>query len=187
MNKYFIFFAMGIFSFFSFKSAPKIKDIKPPVESIYDIQILGLEGDTMNLADYKGKKLMIVNVASKCGLTPQYKGLQELHDKYGDKVTIIGVPCNQFMGQEPGGPDEIATFCERNYGVKFKITEKVDVKGKNQHPLYAWLTSASKNGAEDSSVKWNFQKYLITANGELEAVFAPTVDPMSEEILKHLN
>lgn len=186
MNKFLIFFAMGIFSLFSFKSSPKIDTIKPPVESIYDIQILGLEGDTLNLADYKGKKLMIVNVASKCGFTPQYKTLQELHEKYGDKLTIIGVPCNQFLNQEPGGAEEIASFCERNYGVTFKITEKVDVKGNNQHPLYSWLTSASKNGSEDSSVKWNFQKYLITENGELEAIFGSKVDPMSDEILAYL-
>jgi len=136
----------------------------------------------LDLNDYKGKKLLIVNVASKCGYTPQYKDLQELHEKYGEKVTILGVPCNQFLNQEPGTAEEIATFCEKNYGVSFQLTEKVDVKGKDQHPLYEWLTNKSKNGSQDSTVKWNFQKYVISENGELEAVFGSKVNPMSEEI-----
>lgn len=150
--------------------------------SIYDIEINSLDGNALNLNDYKGKKLLIVNVASKCGYTPQYKDLQELHEKYGEKVTILGVPCNQFLNQEPGTAEEIATFCEKNYGVSFQLTEKVDVKGKDQHPLYEWLTNKSKNGSQDSSVKWNFQKYVISENGELEAVFGSKVNPMSEEI-----
>jgi glutathione peroxidase len=125
---------------------------------------------------------MIVNVASKCGFTPQYKDLQELHELYGEKLMIIGVPCNQFMGQEPGDAEEIATFCERNYGVTFQMTEKVDVKGKDQHPMYTWLTQKSENGSQDSEVKWNFQKYIISENGELLGVFGSKVNPMSEEI-----
>lgn len=173
---------MGIFSLFFSKSNAQISDVKPPVTSIYDIEINQLEGGSLDLSAFKGKKLLIVNVASKCGFTPQYKDLQDLHEKYGEKLTIIGVPCNQFLGQEPGGSDEIATFCERNYGVTFQITEKVDVKGKDQHPLYSWLTSKSKNGAKDSKVKWNFQKYIISENGELEAVFGSKTNPMSEEI-----
>jgi len=186
MNKLIILSIMGLFGLFSFKSNSQITEIKPPVESIYDIQITGLEGDSLDLSLFKGKKLLIVNVASKCGFTPQYKDLQALHELYGEKLTIIGVPCNQFLGQEPGGADEIATFCERNYGVTFQITEKVDVKGKKQHPLYSWLTDKSKNGSKDSSVKWNFQKYLISENGELEGVFGSKVNPMSEEIQAYL-
>ncbi len=177
---------MGFFGLFSFMSSNKIDQINPPVESIYDISIHGLAGDSLDLNDFKGKKLLIVNVASKCGFTPQYKDLQELHEKYGDKLVIIGVPCNQFMSQEPGDASEIATFCEKNYGVTFQITEKVDVKGNEQHPLYRWLTDKSKNGSGDSTVKWNFQKYLISESGELLQVFGSKVNPMSDEILAFL-
>ena len=180
MNKLIILSIMGLFSIF--KSNSQIKEIKAPVTSIYDIQINALEGDSLDLSAFKGKKILIVNVASKCGFTPQYKDLQELHELYGDKLVIIGVPCNQFLSQEPGGAEEIATFCERNYGVTFQITEKVDVKGKNQHPLYAWLTEKAKNGNEDSTVKWNFQKYMISENGELEGIFGSKINPMGDEI-----
>ncbi|NVK64958.1 MAG: glutathione peroxidase [Flavobacteriales bacterium] len=172
LTRSFLLIAMGILTVSSYAQT----------ESVYDIKINSLEGEALDLNDYKGKKLLIVNVASKCGYTPQYKDLQQLHEKYGDKVTILGVPCNQFMNQEPGTAEEIATFCERNYGVTFQLTEKVDVKGKDQHPLYEWLTDKSKNGLEDSTVKWNFQKYIISENGELEAVFGSKVNPMSEEI-----
>ncbi len=172
LTRSFLLIAMGLLTVSSYAQT----------ESVYDIKINSLEGEALDLNDYKGKKLLIVNVASKCGYTPQYKDLQQLHEKYGDKVTILGVPCNQFMNQEPGTAEEIATFCERNYGVTFQLTEKVDVKGKDQHPLYEWLTDKSKNGLEDSTVKWNFQKYIISENGELEAVFGSKVNPMSEEI-----
>lgn len=182
MNKFIILSIMGLFSLLSFKSNSQIAEVKPPATPIYDIEINALEGDSLDLSAFKGKKILIVNVASKCGYTPQYKDLQALHEKYGDKLVIIGVPCNQFLGQEPGGADEIATFCERNYGVTFQITEKVNVKGSNQHPLYSWLTDKTKNGSQDSKVKWNFQKYIISEKGELEAVFGSKVNPMSEEI-----
>lgn len=184
MNKFIILTLMGLFSIF--KSNGQVTEIKTPVASIYDIHINSLEGDSVDLSSFKGKKLLIVNVASKCGFTPQYKDLQDLSELYGEKLVIIGVPCNQFLNQEPGGAEEIATFCERNYGVTFLITEKVDVKGNEQHPLYAWLTEKSKNGSLDSEVKWNFQKYLITENGELEGVFGSKVNPMSEEIQGYL-
>ncbi len=180
MNKLIILSIMGLFGIF--KSNSQVTEIKPPVTSIYDIQINTLEGDSLDLSSFKGKKLLIVNVASKCGFTPQYKDLQALHELYGEKLVIIGVPCNQFLGQEPGGSDEIAAFCERNYGVSFLITEKVDVKGKKQHPLYTWLTDKTKNGSENSNVKWNFQKYVISENGELEGIFGSKVNPMSDEI-----
>lgn len=178
--------AMGILSWIGLGSSQKIDRIVPPVESIYEIQINKLDGNPLDLKQFEGKKLMIVNVASKCGLTPQYEELQKLHEQYGESLTIIGVPCNQFMNQEPGTKEEIAEFCQKNYGVEFIITEKVDVKGADQHPLYQWLTSKSKNGSTDSSVKWNFQKYLISESGELLSVFAPTVKPMDEEILNSL-
>lgn len=156
-----------------------------PVEkvSIYDIQINSLEGEPIDLHQFEGKKIMFVNVASKCGYTPQYKDLQALNDKYKDQLVIIGVPCNQFGKQEPGSPEEIATFCEKNYGVTFLMTEKVDVKGENQHPLYAWLTSKEMNGVEDSEVKWNFQKYIVDENGTLLDVFTSGVKPMDDKII----
>ena len=125
--------------------------------SIYDISIKSLKNEPINLAQFSGKYILFVNVASKCGFTPQYKDLQKLHDLYKDNIQVIGVPCNQFGGQEPGEASTIQEFCEVNYGVSFLITEKIDVKGKNQHPLYEWLTNASKNGVKDSKVKWNFQ------------------------------
>ncbi|MFT5778143.1 MAG: glutathione peroxidase [Crocinitomicaceae bacterium] len=185
MNIKLIISTMTLFGLFSFMFNPKIKELKTPVQPIYEIEINALNGDALDLSDYSGKKLLIVNVASKCGFTPQYKGLQELQEAYGDQLTIIGVPCNQFMGQEPGTSEEIASFCQVNYGVTFQITEKVDVKGKDQHPLYQWLTKKENNGSENSSVKWNFQKYLISENGELEAIFSTKTVPMSEEITKH--
>ncbi len=177
------FFAFTLLSFTYIKS----KDMNTSTEKIYDIEITALSGEKIDLHDYEGKKILFVNVASKCGYTPQYADLQLLHEQYGDKVTIIGVPCNQFGFQEPGTHEEIAEFCEKNYGVTFLITEKVDVKGKDQHPLYTWLTSKEKNGKEDSEIKWNFQKYLINEKGELQAIFYSKTEPMDEELLTEIN
>lgn len=159
---------------------------KKPISNIYDISIKKLNGEKLDLSKYKGKKLLIVNVASKCGYTKQYEGLQKLYDLKKGDLEIIGVPCNQFMGQEPGTADEIQSFCKKNYGVTFQLTEKVNVKGDNQHPLYSWLTKKSMNGSEDSKVSWNFQKYLIDENGKLVAIFKPGVEPMSQELLSKL-
>ena len=150
--------------------------------SLYDIKINSLMGQEIDLSSFKGKKILFVNVASKCGYTPQYEDLQKLSEEYQDQLVIIGVPCNQFGKQEPGSKEEIAEFCEKNYGVTFLITEKVDVKGENQHPLYQWLTQKSENGVEDSSVKWNFQKYLVDENGQYLAMFKSGVKPLDEEI-----
>lgn len=155
--------------------------------SIYDVKINGLMGEDLNLAQFKGKKVLFVNVASKCGYTPQYAELQELYSKYNDKLMIVGVPCNQFGGQEPGSAKEIESFCQKNYGVEFTMTEKVDVKGDAQHPLYQWLTQKENNGVESTSVQWNFQKYLIDENGNYLAKFNSGVKPMSEEITKYLD
>ncbi|WOC41063.1 glutathione peroxidase [Polaribacter sp. HL-MS24] len=152
--------------------------------SIYDIKIEGIDGEIIDLHQYKGKKIMFVNVASECGFTYQYDGLQELYDKYKEQLVVIGLPCNQFGGQEPGSTQEIQTFCRLNYGVNFPLTEKIKVKGKQQHELYQWLTMKQKNGKRNSSVKWNFQKYLIDENGALMDVFYSMTKPMSAKITK---
>ena len=136
-------------------------------QSIHTFKVAGIDGKQINLAAYKGKKILIVNTASKCGYTPQYESLQKVYDQYKDKLVILGFPCNQFGGQEPGNSDDISKFCEINYGVSFPLTEKVDVKGPGQHPLYTWLTQKKFNGVKNSSVKWNFQKYLIDEEGKL--------------------
>lgn len=154
---------------------------------LFDIAINSLQGTPIDLNDFKGKKILFVNVASKCGFTPQYRGLQTLFEQYKDQLMIIGVPCNQFGKQEPGSADDIQEFCQLNYGVDFLITEKVDVKGPNQHPLYKWLTSKAKNGRKDSTVKWNFQKYLIDENGEFLDYFYSITKPTNSRITTYLN
>ncbi len=159
---------------------------KSPTQSIYDIKINSLSGSPINLSDYKGKYILFVNVASKCGFTGQYEDLQKLYDTYKDKLIIIGVPCNQFGSQEPGTAQEIQSFCQVNYGVTFLITEKIDVKGKNQHLLYQWLTDVAKNGNSSSTVKWNFQKYLIDRNGHIIDYYFSITNPISDKITKHL-
>ncbi len=156
-----------------------------PNESIYNIKIMQLDEKTaLDLSQYKGKKILFVNTASECGFTPQYEDLQKLQDKYPEKLVVIGSPCNQFGGQEPGNSDQIATFCKKNFGVTCMLTQKLDVKGENQHPLFQWLTSKSKNGVLDSEVKWNFNKFLVDENGKLVAYFASTTGPMSSDITK---
>ena len=154
--------------------------------SLYDISINSLTGEAIDLSSFKGKKILIVNTASECGFTGQYEDLQELYNTYKDKLVVIGVPCNQFGGQEPGTASEIQSFCKQNYGVTFLMTEKVDVKGENQHPLYKWLTSKELNGVSSSSVKWNFQKYLIDEKGNLIDYYYSITSPTSTKITKHL-
>lgn len=151
-----------------------------------NFQIKDIDGNSINTKDWKGKKVLLVNVASKCGYTPQYEDLQTLSEKYKDKLIVIGLPCNQFMGQEPGTAEEIKSFCSKNYGVTFTITEKIEVKGDGQHPIYQWLTSKENNGLENSKVKWNFQKYLLDENGKLIKHFDPGVKPLDEEITSSL-
>ena len=165
----------------------KDNDVSKIDEStFYDIEINMINGDLLDLNSYKGKYVLIVNVASKCGFTSQYESLQKLYEQYKDKLVVIGMPCNQFGRQEPGTSAEIKSFCKLNYGVTFPITEKIDVKGKNQHKLYKWLTNKLNNGSKDSSVKWNFQKYLIDKNGALIDYYFSSTNPLSSKITKHI-
>lgn len=155
--------------------------------NFYDYSALAInEKDTLKMSDYKGKMVLIVNVASECGYTPQYEGLQELQDTYGDKIQVIGFPCNQFGGQEPGSNEEVEAFCKSNYGVTFPMAAKVDVKGEYQHPLFKWLTSKELNGLDDYTIGWNFDKFLISADGKLLAHFHHKIEPISEEVLEFL-
>lgn len=152
-------------------------------QTIYQFTVEDINGKPFALADLKGKKVMIVNTASKCGLTPQYKELEALYQQYKKKdFIIIGFPANNFLGQEPGSNEQIASFCSINYGVTFPMMSKISVKGKNMHPLYQFLTQKAKNGVEDSKVKWNFQKYLISRDGKLEKVIDPKTLPSSDEV-----
>lgn len=165
-----------------------LKNNQETKTSIFDekFTISSLEGKTIDFSEFKGKKILLVNTASKCGFTSQYKEMQELHEKYKDKLVVIGFPCNQFGEQEPGTEAEIGEFCERNYGVQFLITEKIDVKGSNQHPIFAWLTDKEKNGVKSSTVKWNFQKYLLDENGQYIDYFYSITSPMSSKITDYL-
>lgn len=154
--------------------------------SIYDIAINTIDGKAIDFSSFKGKKILFVNVASKCGFTKQYKELQKLSDTYKDTLVVVGVPCNQFGKQEPGDAAEIQNFCQVNYGVTFLVTEKVDVKGANQHPLYTFLTCEILNGKRDSTVKWNFQKYIVSEKGTLIDHYYSITSPLSKKITKHL-
>lgn len=178
---------MGILGLFAtlFKPDNSEKIIKS-LESVYELNFINLEGNSKNLSDFKDKYLLIVNTASKCGFTPQLEDLQKLHELYPEKLVIIGFPCNQFGEQEPGSAAEIGAFCQKNYGVDFLLSEKIEVKGENQHPIYQWLTQKEKNGKMTTSVKWNFQKYLIDKEGNLIDVFYSTTSPLSEKITKHI-
>ncbi|MFT3738822.1 MAG: glutathione peroxidase [Breznakibacter sp.] len=150
----------------------------------YSFKVKTLEGDDFDFASLKGKKVMVVNTASKCGLTPQYQQMEAIYKKYGpDKFVIVGFPANNFGNQEPGTADEIAEFCSQNYGVSFIMLEKISVKGNDIHPVYQWLTSKAKNGVQDSEVQWNFQKYLISPAGVLEKVVAPRTKPDAPEVI----
>jgi len=171
--------------------------------SIYDFKVPGLDGNEIDFSQFKGKKIMIVNTASECGNTPQYKDLEKLYEKYKGKLVIVGFPANNFGGQEPGTNEEIKAFCAKNYGVTFPLAEKVSVKGDDIHPVFKWLVEQSKAMAKNlpaetskdivwkrflqDPVIWNFTKFLVDEKGELVAVFHNKVSPMSEEILKYLN
>ena len=167
------------------RKAPNANLIAIP-QTFHELTVTGIDGEPIRMADFQGKYVLCVNVASKCGFTPQYKGLQALYEKYQDKLVIIGFPSNQFLMQEPGSEEEIATFCEINYGVTFPLTEKIKVKGGGQHPVYAWLTQKKYNGVSDAKVSWNFNKFLISPEGKWLAHFPSKVEPMSEEITQYL-
>lgn len=159
--------------------------IQAQTSSIYQFKVKDIDGNLFDMASLKGKKVLVVNVASKCGFTPQYKELQELYDMYKDTgFTIIGFPANNFKNQEPGSNSEIKAFCTLNYGVTFPIMDKVSTKGDDQSPIYQWLTEKSKNGVLDAEVSWNFQKFMIDENGRLVDFAPPKESPMSERIIK---
>lgn len=153
-------------------------------KTLHDFTVTTLEGNEFKLSELKGKKVLVVNTASKCGFTPQYEGLQELYKQYGgDDFVIIGFPANNFMRQEPGTNDQIREFCTINYGVTFPMMAKISVKGKDMHPVYQWLTQKEQNGFKDSSVKWNFQKYMVDEEGKLVGMLSSKAKPLSSEIV----
>ncbi len=156
------------------------------MDSIHQFKVEGIEGDEIDFAGFRGKKVIVVNVASECGFTPQYQQLQELYAEFEDKLVIVGFPSNDFGGQEPGSNREIRNFCTRRYGVTFPLTTKVTVKGSAAHPVYQWLTDKQKNGVSDSTVNWNFQKYLLDEDGRLRATLPSSASPFSDEILDWL-
>lgn len=155
--------------------------------SIYDFKVPGLDGSEISFADFKGKKILIVNTASECGYTPQYEDLEKLYNLYKDKLVVVGFPSNDFGEQEPGSNEEIKSFCKKNYGITFPMAAKISVKGNNIHPLYSYLIEEAKKKGFEDPVKWNFTKILIDESGKLETVFHYKVKPMSEEILSHIN
>jgi glutathione peroxidase len=152
--------------------------IEATPKSFYDLSYTDINGKTVSMADYKGKYVLCVNVASKCGKTPQYSELEALYEKHKDKLVIIGFPCNQFLGQEPGSEKEIQEFCTKNYGVTFPLASKIDVKGNNQHPVYTWLMNKDSNGVSDDKVEWNFHKVLVSPEGQWLKAFSSGSDPM---------
>ena len=166
----------------------KIKNNMQDIKTLHDFVVKDINGKDFDLATLKGKKVLVVNVASKCGLTPQYEDLQALYDKYKNSgFVVIGFPANNFMGQEPGTNSEIMEFCSVNYGVTFPMMDKISVKGKDQSPLYKWLTNKSENGIIDQKVTWNFQKFMVDEEGHLVDVVMPKESPMSDKIINWLN
>jgi glutathione peroxidase len=176
-NKLSLVFFLSLFSLAAFSQT----------KGFYDFKVKTLEGKEFDFASLKGKKVMIVNTASKCGNTPQYKELEALYESNSENLVIIGFPANNFAGQEPGSASEIRKFCTDNYGITFPMMEKISVKGDDMAPLYKWLTSRKENGVMDSEVKWNFQKYLIDENGKLTEVLDPKEKPSSDKVLAWLS
>ena len=153
--------------------------------SIYDVSINRLDGTPADLRDYDGKAVLVVNVASQCGLTPQYTGLEQIHEQFADRgFTVLGVPCNQFGAQEPGSAEEIATFCSTNYGVTFPVTEKVEVNGDVRHPLYRQLVDVPDAEGHTGDIRWNFEKFLVAPGGEVVARFNPMMEPTADEVVE---
>lgn len=180
-----VFITISIFLAYLFFSVPNSKIMNP--KNFYEHELRTVDGKVFKLSSLKGKKIMIVNVASKCGLTPQYKELQSLYDEYGgENFEILAFPANNFGAQEPGTDQQIQSFCDSNYGVTFKVFEKISVKGHDQHPFYQWLTNKELNGSLSVSVKWNFQKFLIDENGNLIDYLLPTTSPKSKKVIQWL-
>ncbi|MCX6275808.1 MAG: glutathione peroxidase [Bacteroidetes bacterium] len=161
--------------------------IMNPTKSIYDYKIEGIDGKEIDFSAYKGKKILLVNTASECGFTPQYDGLQKLSEKFRDVLVVIGLPSNNFGAQEPGGEEEILSFCQTNYGVTFPLTKKIDVVGNNKHDIFRWLTTKELNGWNEKDPNWNFCKYLISENGNLLHFFSHKMDPMDPKIIARIN
>lgn len=157
------------------------------MDSIHTFTVEGIEGQNIDFAAFSGKKIIIVNVASACGYTPQYAQLQELYDNFSDQLVVVGMPSNDFGGQEPGSHQEIRSFCTKRYGVTFPLSVKIHVRGTEQHPIYSWLTQKSQNGKLDSTVQWNFHKFLIDENGRLVQSLPSAVSPFDEVILDWVN
>ena len=158
-----------------------------PLTSFYDLSSILIGGESVSMKTYEGKKILIVNVASKCGLTPQYEELEKLSKKYSEKLIVLGFPSNDFLGQEPGSNKEISTFCRNNYSITFPLFEKSKVKGSKKHQVYDWLTDPKKNGWNKKGPSWNFTKYLIDENGKLLKRFSPRLSPLSDEITSLIN
>ena len=175
---------IGIFTVFNLNSSEKIPDIP---KSFYAYSAEDINGEVISMSEYKGKKILVVNVASRCGYTPQYEGLQKLYENYGDSLVVLGFPSNDFMWQEPGSNTEIKTFCKTNYGVTFPMFSKIHVKGRKQHPIYDWLSDSKLNGWNNDSPSWNFNKYLLDKNGTLIELYGADVKPLDTLITRHLH
>ncbi len=158
----------------------------PSNVSIHSFKVKSIEGRTIDFASFKGKKILVVNTASKCGYTPQYEALQKVYEQYKDKLVIVGFPANNFGGQEPGTDTEVQEFCKARFGVTFPLASKVSVKGDDMAPIYKWLTSKAENGVLDADIKWNFGKFLLDEKGQLLQYFPSKITPDSEEILKYI-
>lgn len=179
-----LFFIYGINSFIS---ETQESELQQETQNIYQFSVHDIKGKVFDFSTLKGKKIMVVNTASKCGLTPQYEDLQSIYEKYNEKgLVIVGFPSNDFLWQEPGSSDEIAAFCKLNYGVTFPMMGKIKVKGSEMHDVYSFLTEKRKNGLKDSKVKWNFQKYLVGSNGEFIDYYLSATAPTSLKITKNL-
>ena len=174
---------IGIFTVFNLNSAEKTPDIP---KSFYAYSAEDINGEVISMSEYKGKKILVVNVASRCGYTPQYEGLQKLYENYGDSLVVLGFPSNDFMWQEPGSNTEIKTFCKTNYGVTFPMFSKIHVKGRKQHPIYDWLSDSKLNGWNNDSPSWNFNKYLLDKNGTIIELYGADVKPLDTLITRHL-